>query len=252
MILIFLWLSGAIIPFMWGITSIMDGSVAFGWFLTIIGAAVFFVPLILMVLTVIRQNQAAKSQKLLEFYKECLRQNIKDLSTPANIAKVELIAKQFGLSKRNVQELFATGKAMCQQQEDNEEQERLKQIRDDEEYTYRKLTKYSNLFGREKRIAMLTDKRNEWLQSSKSARLVQKALVNASIQKEHDWATHGGLAAGVAGGAAGVAVAMDVQRKNAAIREQNAANLKAISPAYQSLGASASDARKCADRKSVV
>ena len=224
---------------------VVFGEASTGLIITIILCAVVtLLPIILMIWADIANKKDAKQK---EFYQKCLKSNIKDLSTPAEIEKAQLIAKQLKCSDQDLQELFSKGKSMCKQQEDTAEQERLRQIRCDEENTYKELSKYSNLFGREKRIAMLTDKRNEWLQSSKSARLVQKALVNASIQKEHDWATHGGLAAGIAGGAAGVAVAMDVQRKNAAIREQNAANLKAISPAFESLGKSANDASKYAD-----
>ena len=41
------------------------------------------------------------------------------------------------------------------------------------------------------------------------------------MQQESDWAIHGGIASGIAGTAAGIAVAMDVANRNLKIRAQN-------------------------------
>jgi len=44
---------------------------------------------------------------------------------------------------------------------------------------------------------------------------------HATKQREGDWAVAGGIASGIAGPAAGLAAAADIQRKNAEIRAQN-------------------------------
>ena len=56
----------------------------------------------------------------------------------------------------------------------------------------------------------------------KDAEMMANMASRTMLQKEHDWATHGGIASGIAGPAAGVATALDIQAKNAKIREQNA------------------------------
>lgn len=47
-----------------------------------------------------------------------------------------------------------------------------------------------------------------------------------ALQKEKDWAVHGGIAQGIAGPAAGAVTAMNVMRENEKIREQNAQMMK--------------------------
>lgn len=61
-------------------------------------------------------------------------------------------------------------------------------------------------------------------------KLSEKSMMNAgdsfyrsTKEKEHSWALHGGIASGIAGGAAGVATALRVQEENRAIRERNQA-----------------------------
>lgn len=73
--------------------------------------------------------------------------------------------------------------------------------------------------GRDKRIQMLMYERDKCLEKLKGRNLIDP---NAFQQKEHDWATMGGIASGIAGGAAGVATALDYQRQNAQIRQSNA------------------------------
>lgn len=94
------------------------------------------------------------------------------------------------------------------------------------------LTRYTSFHGREKRIAMLSDERAALLQKAESLRKGADLAWNDSQQKEIDWAVQGGIASGIAGGAAGVSAAVDAQVKNAQIRAQNEANMKAIAPAY--------------------
>lgn len=90
--------------------------------------------------------------------------------------------------------------------------------------------KYEGLIGREKRIAMLTAEREALLQKADTLKNGAKAVMSASQQKEKDWAVHGGIANGIAGPAAGVATAINIQAQNAQIRAQNKANLQAYAP----------------------
>ena len=77
---------------------------------------------------------------------------------------------------------------------------------------------------------MLTDERNEALKIVKALNEGTAAQIEALMQDEHDWALFGGIASGIAGGAAGVATAMDMQAKNAQIRAQNEATRQKYLP----------------------
>lgn len=90
--------------------------------------------------------------------------------------------------------------------------------------------KYEGITGREKRITMLTAERAALLQKADTLKSGAKAVMNASQQKEKDWAVHGGIANGIAGPAAGAVTALNIQAQNAQIRAQNKANLQAYAP----------------------
>lgn len=62
-------------------------------------------------------------------------------------------------------------------------------------------------------------------------------------QRESDWATLGGMAQGIAGPAAGLATAFNVQSENAKIRAQNEANLRSVVPALPAIFSSADHLR---------
>ena len=76
---------------------------------------------------------------------------------------------------------------------------------------------------------MLRDLMQEANKKRKDAEMMQETARRTMLQKEHDWATHGGIASGIAGPAAGLATAIDIQAKNAAIREQNAKMMPYVS-----------------------
>ncbi len=103
-----------------------------------------------------------------------------------------------------------------------------------------KYTKYANRKGKEKSIQYCKDRiayynkvlGNYSPENMSKARGEMMDLSNkiykSTAQREHDWALHGGIAEGIAGTAAGVATALNIQRENAQIRSQNAALGKRI------------------------
>lgn len=103
-----------------------------------------------------------------------------------------------------------------------------------------KYTRYANLKGKEKSIQYCKDRityynkvlgnyspDNMYKAQYEMAELSNN-VYKASAQREHDWAVHGGIAQGIAGPAAGVATALNIQRENEQIRAQNAALGKRI------------------------
>ena len=105
---------------------------------------------------------------------------------------------------------------------------KLKTLREQEALQERVSKKYIDSVGSAKRVNECMDEamqcRSKVLQLKKEAEEYTRkmsAIGTAFTQKETDWAVHGGIASGIAGTAAGVAVAADIQRKNAEIRAAN-------------------------------
>ena len=72
-------------------------------------------------------------------------------------------------------------------------------------------------------------------------------LMRSVTEQEQDWSIWGGIADGLAGPAAGVSMAIDIQQQNAQIRARNEANSRAAMPYYMTITGSASQNRANAD-----
>lgn len=187
----------------------------------------------------------------IQFYKECIEKGIEDLSSPANKQKAELIAKRLGCKGcENLEEYFEEGRKLYTEAEDLdkavEERKKLAELRSAEKEKYDELTKYTSFEGREKRVAILSDTQRLYYKKAAELEKGMELLIHSSQQKEIDWATHGGIASGIAGGAAGLAVAIDAQAKNAQIRAKNEANMRALTPGKLAIQHRADEYRKAA------
>lgn len=150
------------------------------------------------------------------FQTKCGIQKIEDLSSAAQAEKAKLIAKQCGLAKWDniayLQSLINAGKA----EQASKERERAGQEKI-------KLEEYADYRGREKEIAYydsiiaqadeIITKGEETRELAEKSRSVFGTYIPTG-PKKRDWAIRGGIAAGLAGPAAGIAVAMDAQHKN--------------------------------------
>jgi len=226
--------------FLWGACAVMSSLIiaaifaipaddmAVFWVISIvclcIWAVVFYVKLS-------GQHEESKAELLESFYKECKKQNIDNIHDSFQTKKAVLIAKNLGMKEKEYADIVS----LYEKAERISLEEERRKLREKEKEAFENLNKYSDIYGRDKRIEMLTDLKNEYNQRANTLHAGACGLVSASQQKEIDWALHGGIASGLAGGAAGVAVAVEKQLKNAQIREQNKANLKAISPSILSL-----------------
>lgn len=80
------------------------------------------------------------------------------------------------------------------------------------------------MFGEDKRNKMIRDKDKERMEMAKTMKELAFAVDPLAYQeKEHNWATWGGIAEGIAGPAAGIATAVQTMEENAQIRARNAA-----------------------------
>lgn len=149
-----------------------------------------------------------------QFYNECNKLNLylTNNSLQADIERAKLVAMQNGLNipANKVVETYLLGESEIARTALNEYYENLfTQAKEAERYT--------SYHGRDKDI-LVAQGMVDFYNAKWEYLALGKAL---PVQKEHDWALMGGIASGLAGGAAGVAVASDLQMKNAAIRAYN-------------------------------
>ncbi len=171
-------------------------------------------------------TQYTKEEK---FYKRCLTEGVDSLDGVHKEQKALLIAQDMKLKDLSVEAIrraFASGeiayKNSVSEGKTFEREQELSKLRIDELQVLAGAMKYYGLHGRDKRIAMLEDMYEEAKKNMKEAELRKGFAKSTMLQKEHDWAIHGGIASGIAGPAAGLVTAMQVETKNAAIREYNA------------------------------
>lgn len=198
--------------------------------------------------TVQKQAKVIGATMLDRFFVECVLAEADDFSKPKNKKKAQLIADKYNLKYPDgIEKLYQQGleghKAVSQSFKLN----KLEGKREEERQEYERCNKYSNLIGKEKRIAMLKDCAAEMKKDAKNADKYADMLMRSGQQKEHDWAILGGIADGIAGFGAGVATAVDVQQKNMQIRAENEKRRQAVMPAYMHFTGSALDNRKNAD-----
>ena len=179
-----------------------------------------------------------------QLYDRCISEGISltNINEEFYKQKIKLIASSMGISIDEDPSDIFNDVISRRNQEKKEASEAEKKKKQEEQLANeieqkKKLSKYSNLYGVEKPIAILTDIYDEKLQAQ------QKLLDNAQGDvnkyneytdvayrynklmrgKERDWAIAGGIAQGIAGPAAGLASALDAQSYNASVRASNAA-----------------------------
>lgn len=196
----------------------------------IVGAGVVMYVYNLICKNKIITAETQEKNKKEEFYKECLKADLKECKNEKELQKAKLIAEKHGIKYSNISELYSEAKVLFEKKKQKELDDSLKAKREEERAEQKVLVKYEGLIGREKRIAMLTAEREALLQKADTLKNGAKAVMSASQQKEKDWAIHGGIANGIAGPAAGAATALNIQAQNAQIRAQNKANLQTYAP----------------------
>jgi len=167
------------------------------------------------------------------FYQECKKAGI-DSDNTAGVARMKLVAKQMGIScsEEELAKKYLKGRLAVKKRikdfAEKEKQARIPVLRKEEQAAEKEYKKYMNLRGNEKRVQecmdLVVQARAKVARFSNSAEVIEKggqAIYSTYAKKETDWAVHGGVASAIAGGAAGVAVAADIQRKNAEARAYN-------------------------------
>lgn len=177
------------------------------------------------------------------FFIECVLSNATDFSKKATVEKAKLLANKYNLPYSSIEELYLNAYEQHKPLSQKYIQAEENKVRNAERQEYNKLTQYSSLHGKDKKLAMLRDQRDTLLSQAKSSETYADFMIRTTQQAEADWALLGGIANGLGGVGAGISTAIDVQARNAEIRAQNAANMRAVMPAYMYVTGSASQNR---------
>ena len=149
----------------------------------------------------------------LQIYSKCEEKKIKSYEIDKRKNDFEIIARSFGIEGYEEARKYYNLGAQLHEQEKNAKQAQILLNNREKEYQiFEKSKNIALLKGREKYTAKLINNYNkkvEHLQWSSNFRREAN-----SLGKQRDWAVAGGMAEGIAGSAAGVAVALDVQKKN--------------------------------------
>lgn len=173
-----------------------------------------------------KKDQEKLAQKKIDFYKECLKQNIYQVQSPVEVQKAQLIAEKMGYNKvSDIAAFYAECKNLLCQQEGQKESDAFAKAKSEEQKKFEEYTKYAEFTaGREKRITMLADELKVALKEKAEAAAALEAARNFGMQKEKGWGFRAGMASALGGTGAAVATAMDVASENAKIRANNEAN----------------------------
>lgn len=200
-------------------------------------------------------NDFMKENKpYIDFYNKCVEHGIKeekDFNKKAASEKAELIVEQFFADRKKelsssegMKKAFLKGQAAVKKLDDDKQKKadeknkaELEKKKKAEREEYQKNMKYDNLPGKQKLIAELTDLSKEYRsKESGYENLRQYALSGGRQEKEHSSSIAGGIANGLAGPAAGLMTALDVEQKNAEIRARNAERTETFIKAGLSMG----------------
>lgn len=195
-----------------------------------------------------KQAEMIGATMLDRFFVECVLAEADDFTKPKNKQRAQLLADKYNLTYPNgIEALYEQAlnahKVVSQRFVLN----RLEEKRTEERKEFERLNKYSNLIGKDKRIAMLTDRAAELRKEAKNQDEYAQMLMRSGQQKERDWATWGGIADGIAGFGAGVSTAVDIQMQNIQIRAENEKRRQAALPGYMFMTNSAQGNRRNAD-----
>lgn len=172
-----------------------------------------------------RQSLEIGGTDLDKFFVECVLNEYTDFSNAYIRQKAQYIAERYGLSYGNdISSLFEKAKKEHKIISQKTSQKMIKLLREQEHTEFDELNRYSELFGKNKRIQILSD-----LISKENARIMaitryanaQYKADTCDMERERDWATWGGIAEGLGGVGAGVSTALEIQAENAQKRARN-------------------------------
>lgn len=199
------------------------------------GVLVILICVLLVVLDIRKQNAyekrtaeeaADKVDRNLsgKIYSECKKREISDFSSPENEYALKIIANNFGVTDiEKAKEYYQKGKSQAETSKKQNEEYSLSSAKTSELNEYNEQYEKTAIVGRNKYLGKRIQSAGS---SSSSLKDVAMQAMNYRAPQQ-DWAIAGGLASGIAGPAAGIATALNVQAANAAA-EAEAAQIRQL------------------------
>ena len=192
--------------------------------IAIVGFIVFYI--IKMLSQKGNDEEKAKIKAAMQFYDECRKIDLSDFTSEKNIARAEAIVKAHHCGEVSDYAVFYElgakySKELNDKVASEEKQERVSKLTEEEKKKSDELNKYANKTGNDKTIAILGEELSSLISQKKALENFGSTSTQLLSKKEKDWAVAGGIASGIAGGAPGVATALDIQAQNAEIRAHN-------------------------------
>lgn len=169
-------------------------------------------------LELLKKLGAENFLKSYNYYNALRKEGIADLSTEYSAKKAEIIAKRNNILTTDIKDFWSYGEKVVSAADRKQKEENLRHARQIVERANAVINRYSELKAHNKTLAMIQDIVDSLYQTAgESARAANRFIDN--MPKKVDWAILGGLTSGVVGSLAGVAAAVDTQRKNAEIEK---------------------------------
>ena len=174
---------------------------------------------------------ANKAKASVDLYEKFKSNGITTAEKPKEIAKLELILKNYGLETDDSKALFQASEYLYKKAVyDNKEKEYIAKIKDLEikdQASAQRDKQYSNLSGRGKLAAMAKDEHDRQLELLQLEVNYKDDLMNSGLEKETNPYAAAGRAQGWTGSAAvGYLVEQDIKAQNEAIKLRNEARLQ--------------------------
>jgi len=160
------------------------------------------------------KKQKEENQHALDFFNKCKQKGVLSVATTEEINSLNIIARSMGISNlEEAKQLFEKGKSVAA----DVEAEAIKSQKQKEEETFQEEKAKAEIKGKDKYLSKIRKEAESHKKSAAAAEAMGKIYVKESFSHQaqtQNWGVAGGIAEAIAGPAAGVAAALDVQRKN--------------------------------------
>ena len=169
----------------------------------------------------VKKKNEYNNELAVKIYSKCLVKDIMDIDSAKNIDALGIIAYSYGVSDIDLaKEYFYMGEKIFKDRENEKKlkwnNEKVSKARENDLKVFEETKRIADIVGKDKYIYSLKNDLEygyKALELSEQAKKIGLSNMNVKANKS-DWAIWGGMANGIAGPAAGIATAMDIQRKN--------------------------------------
>ncbi len=189
----------------------------------------------------IMESRKYSSERAEEFYKECIKKGIKNLSDSTDRQRLQLLIAdmvEFEILDIDPEKLFEIGEKSVKDRNKAEKDKKWNEVRSSELKRESEEKKISEMPPRDKRV-YLCKKEVEYyrncIDSTSRAINAAEALSKAMQEKEKDGSVSAGIASGIGGVVPAAMTAARIEKENQDIRARNAARQASLEPVQEEM-----------------